>query len=146
MSDFVWVKLDRDEADAVERYMLPTGCGCSECEVRRSIVTKIRAALSEPSENQVEKVARAIAAADGFNFDDALRYEVWDEWVERTRAMAEAALAVLFGGQEKEQKASEPGLPTGQFFSGQNEINRLKTNAEYWRRRYMQLAGSLEND
>lgn len=37
-------------------------------------------------------------------------------------------------------------LPSGPFFSGQNEIDRLKTNAEYWRRRYMNLAGENEND
>lgn len=102
MSDFVWVKLDRDKAesfvgtgnyfgveeDAYAAFRLAQG----------HVADSIRAALSEPSENQVERVARAL------HFNNP-GWGEWDEMSDENQAIFRSdARAALFGVQEKKQE------------------------------------------
>ena len=89
MSDFVWVKLDRDEAEHVADRLVDYR---ATNPIDEAIVQKCWAALSEPSENQVERVARAL------HFNNP-GWGEWDEMSDEDQAIfrsdARAALAAI---------------------------------------------------
>lgn len=85
MSDFVWVKLDRDEACLVASLCEPHEF---EGGAKRNVLAKLRAALSEPSENQVEKARDCLEAA----FRDVLDSQGVDLPVSLAVLLADAAM------------------------------------------------------